>query len=102
MSPSSNERKCLSVKEDLHISRIDELRAMLSEQLGAEGDIELDLSGVTACDTASVQLFVSLKKSAQARSKCLRIVAPPTAFQETLRTLGLSLEDLLRPVATSS
>jgi len=92
----------LAVEEDLHISRIDELRAMLRERLDSSGEIELDLSGVTACDTASVQLFVSLKKSAQARGTCLRIKATSTVFQETLRTLGVSLEDFMGMVATNS
>jgi anti-anti-sigma factor len=102
MSQTGVEHNCLSVKDDLHISRIDELRAMLNEGIDAAGEIELDLSGVTSCDTASVQLFASLQKSAQARGTCLRITAPSTVFQETLRILGLSLEDLLGTAATSS
>ena len=79
---------------DLHISEVDELRNALLRELAAAPSLILDLSSVDSCDTASFQLFCSLRKSADKDGKDLRISALSAAMREASAILGLSMEDL--------
>lgn len=58
---------------DCTVTRAEELRAMLLEALQAGGDIEIDLSGVTAIDLTFCQIIHALRLSCQARGVALAV-----------------------------
>jgi len=78
---------------DLHISEVEVLRTALLSELAAAPALQLDLSGVSSCDTASLQLLCSLHTSARRVGKQLRIVSPSAVLREASAILGLSLEE---------
>jgi anti-sigma B factor antagonist len=66
--------------------------ARLREQLLAHleaGSSCLDLSGVSACDSAGVQLLLAARRSAQQRGQTLELLQPSDAVLESLRRYGL-------------
>lgn len=79
---------------DLRISEAEELRRTLIGELTESSTLKLDLSEVSSCDTATVQLLCSLRKSADRDGKQLQISAPSAALCEASAILGLSLEAL--------
>lgn len=58
---------------------------------GADGG--LDLTAVTECDSAGVQLLVALRKTLEARGQHLQLHAPPACVRAALRDWGLDLDD---------
>ena len=61
-----------------------------------DGDLLLDLSGVTDFDSSGVQLLLSARLSQHSRGHQLRLVASSPAVRDALLTFGLA--DLLAPV----
>jgi phospholipid transport system transporter-binding protein len=84
----------VQVTGELHIGDAEQLRSALARELMAATALVVDLSGVDSCDAASMQLFCSLRKSAERDGKQLQILEPSTAMCETSAIIGLSLEDL--------
>lgn len=56
----------------------------------AQGDMELDLSGVSDIDAAAIQLLVRLRQQARGASRRLRLLAPSTCVHEALDFCHLS------------
>lgn len=52
-------------------------------------DIELDLSGVTALDTAGVQIMLMLRRLAQSKGVAFRLVSPSAVAVQMLELCGL-------------
>lgn len=59
----------------------------LASESGA--DIELDLSGVTALDTAGVQIMLMLRRHAQSKGVAFRLMSPSTVALQMLELCGL-------------
>lgn len=55
---------------------------------GAPEPIDLDLSGVTAIDTAGLQLLLSARRSAERRQRLLRFVSPSEPVRHVLELAG--------------
>lgn len=66
-----------------------------TEQLGllrealATGAAELDLSAVSECDTAGVQLLVAARRQARARGTALALHNPSEPVREALQRYGI-------------
>lgn len=85
---------------DLVVGHGDEIRAVLLALVEGGGDgseppsgeaapaIELDLSGVTAIDTAGLQLLVAARRSAANRGRELRFVTPSEPVRHVFDLLG--------------
>jgi anti-anti-sigma factor len=84
----------LRLQGDLHISDVEALRSALAGGLAAGTALVLEISGVDRCDTASLQLLCSLRRSAEKDGKDLRIFGASEAIREASSILGLSLEYL--------
>lgn len=86
----------LRAEGDLHISEIEEMRSALIHELSETSELVLDLSEVSSCDAASLQLLCALQKSAERDGKEFRIASPSAAMCEASAILGLSLESLAK------
>ncbi|WP_088287346.1 STAS domain-containing protein [Ideonella sp. A 288] len=72
-------------------------RETLLQTLADDGpELWLDLSHVEACDSAGVQLLLSLQHSARQRGQRLCITEPSEPVRQALATYGLSTR-LLTP-----
>ncbi|MGZ4955036.1 MAG: STAS domain-containing protein, partial [Methylobacter sp.] len=61
----------------------------LKNSLAMHDEIEINASDVSSIDTATLQLLVSLKKSAVKLQKKVTIIYPSPRFVESARLLGL-------------
>ena len=68
---------------------------LLAAAMASEGDLLLDLGGVSDFDSSGVQLLLSARLSLQAQGRALRLVAASPAVRDALRTFGLN--ELLAP-----
>lgn len=80
----------LSIEGELNIYRAAELRDVLVEALKTEGDLEINLAGVTEMDSAGVQLLMAAKKTAQASGRSVSLVGHSPAVLEVFETLDLA------------
>ena len=71
---------------ELDVSEVPRVRACLD---GADGDVELDCSGVRFIDAAGLGLFVQLDAECRARSATLLIVNPSQRVTRLLELTGL-------------
>ncbi|MBK7614969.1 MAG: STAS domain-containing protein [Burkholderiales bacterium] len=84
----------LTLAGDLSIVDAAALREQLREALSnSTGDLTLNLAGVESCDSAGVQLLLSLRRSLAARGGALHIAQPAESVRQALASLGL--QDLL-------
>jgi len=91
----------IALSGDFSIVDAAALREQLREALNlGPGDLALDLSGVESCDSAGVQLLLSLRRSLAARGDALHIARPADSVRHALATLGL--HDLLTAPAGAS
>lgn len=84
----------LTIQEALSIYDVVGLRHELLKFMETEKPVELDLSGVTDCDTAGLQLLFAAWKSAGGRQKTFRIVEASQAVLDTLKAAGLDKNDM--------
>lgn len=82
--------RTLHVQGDMNIYRAAELKQMLLEALDAPGSLTLDLSGVTECDSAGLQLLVLAGRQARDAGCALHLKAPSAAVSEVLELLRLT------------
>lgn len=74
----------------LDLYAAERLLAALRECLTSPGaTIVLDLGGVSACDTAGVQLLLSARVTAEAGGRTVRFAAVPEPVQSCCAQLGL-------------
>jgi anti-anti-sigma factor len=86
----------LALGPEMTIAYAAELReTLLAATMAREGDLLLDLGGVSDFDSSGVQLLLSARLSLQAQGRALRLVAASPAVRDALRTFGLN--DLLAP-----
>ncbi len=84
----------LKIQGSLSVNDVAVLREELLERIGGETDLELDLGGLTECDTAGLQFLCAARKTARKRDKHFRVVGVPQTVLDTLRSAGLSPEDM--------
>lgn len=83
----------LALDGELTIYRAAELRATLLGALAAgDGDLHIDIGGVTEVDSAGVQLLLAAQKSARARQRTLRLAGHSDALADVLRLLDLDAQ----------
>ena len=83
----------LCLDGELTIYRAAELCATLKATLAGmtgNGDLELNLTGVTELDSAGVQLLMAAKKSVRTAQRELRLVGHSPAVLEVFATLDLA------------
>jgi anti-anti-sigma factor len=73
----------------LDIHTVEEVRAMLLEQLRQNAHIVVDLSSVSSCDAAGAQLLLALEKSAAAANKSFSVLAMSEGFARDCANLGI-------------
>ncbi|MFA5016874.1 MAG: STAS domain-containing protein [Methylobacter sp.] len=73
----------------LTIQNVVKLHEKLKNSLAMHDEIEINASDVSSIDTATLQLLVSLKKSAVKLQKKVTIIYPSPRFVESARLLGL-------------
>ena len=72
----------------LTIYSVAEFAAACRAQLARSSVLEIDLGGVTACDTLGVQLLLSARRTALARGKVVRFVAVSPAVAKAAAAVG--------------
>lgn len=87
----------LKLEGPLNINSVEGLQEVMARYAGQTSDLQLDLSGIDACDAAGLQLLCSLRSSAAACGKPLRIVAVSEPFTALTQALGVSIESLAVP-----
>ena len=75
----------LSLSGDLTVQRVPELTATLETQDDGASEVVLDLSAVTAIDSAGVAMIALWARQLRVEGRGLRIVGAPTAVADTLR-----------------
>lgn len=86
--------RCDSISEltgTLDINTVDELRGILLASLERNTTIVVDLSSVTSCDAAGVQLLFALAKSAELAGKTFALGATSEALVRDCAKLGIDL-----------
>jgi len=73
----------------LTIQNVVKLHEKLKNLLAMHDEIEINASDVSSIDTATLQLLVSLKKSAVKLQKKVSIIYPSPRFVESAQLLGL-------------
>jgi anti-anti-sigma regulatory factor len=76
-----------------NIANAEELHAIFAGYLEPGEDFALNLSGVERCDTAALQLILSLRKTAAERGLNLRLTAISPAIRETANALAVAFTD---------
>ena len=84
----------LRLAGDLDIYAVDELRDALLSRVRTASVVALDLSGVTACDPAAVQLLCAARRSAEAAGKPFHVEQFSEPVARTCAALGLASEAL--------
>ncbi len=85
----------LSLTGPLDIQNATTLRSTLREQLSAEAQgFALDLAGVTACDTAGLQLLCAARKSALSAGRKWRLANPSEPVLRACSDIALSPEEI--------
>ena len=77
------------LREELTIASVSEDRDRLVQLLQPDGEVELDLEGVTEIDTAGVQLLVALRKEAEAMGCACHIAGSGESVLDAFGRLGL-------------
>ncbi|MCJ0869765.1 STAS domain-containing protein [Streptomyces sp. AP-93] len=76
---------------EMDISRVDEVRALLLEavtRVGGPADIVVDLSGLTFCDSAGLNLLLRARLQAVESGHSLRLAAPSAQMLRLLEITG--------------
>ncbi|HEY2015644.1 MAG TPA: STAS domain-containing protein [Bryobacteraceae bacterium] len=81
----------LKISGSLSIRTITELHRQLSAYAVQGPDLVVDLSAVQECDTAGLQLIVSLRKTAAERKQHLLFAHVSPALAETAAALGFAI-----------
>lgn len=84
----------LKIAGAVEIGVAEELRRELCDSLDGSSRLVVDLSGIDACDAAALQLFCSVRKSAERLSKVVEFGVLPEAVVRACDDLGLSVEEL--------
>lgn len=96
VGPASADVPVLALTGEFSIYQAQEFKKTLLDALQPGAVLVLDLSGVTALDTAGVQLLLLAQRTAQAQQGSLRVVNPSASVLEVLQLLRLDAQ-LLQP-----
>ena len=77
------------IEGEMTIYRAAELKEMMIASIVESAVIDFDLSGVTALDSAGVQLLMLAERTAQTRHSELRLVAHSPAVLDVMELLNL-------------
>lgn len=88
------EQGTVQISGVLGIADAEQLRDALAKMLAATSRFTVDLSGVEACDTSTIQLFLSLGTTGARSGKTVQVAECSRAVLDTASGLGLSLRDL--------
>lgn len=94
-APSAAAPDSCRLQGALQIREVSERKAQLCAALG-RGATRIELAGITAVDTAGVQLLVAAAQEAARRQRPLRLIECPPPVVEAVRSLGLAA--LLEPL----
>ena len=86
---------------EVDVATAPELGVRLAEALAAHGDVVLDCSGVTFCDSTALRVLINARRYARALDVDLRIVNPPKGLLRIAALLQAS-ELLGLPAPTDS
>ena len=73
----------------LDLTTVDQLRSVVGPVCGEGGEVLLDLSALSFCDSTGVGAFVSLHRQATAAGGRLLLAAPRRYVREVLRISGV-------------
>ena len=79
----------------LSISNVAMIHSKIIEAYKKFNRIEIDLSDITDCDTAGIQLLYSLKKSCLDAGKEVSLINPSDAVTDALERMSISLNHLI-------
>ena len=85
----------LNIEGSLSIYEANDLKDELLACLDTGTAVEVELSNVTDCDPAGLQLLVSARKTAQSAQKTLHIRNAPEHVLDLLQIAGIRQEELL-------
>jgi ABC-type transporter Mla MlaB component len=91
----------LKISGDAAINAVEELRRALCELVRTAPTPVVDVSEVSRCDTAVLQLFCSARKTAEHQRKSFEVLRLSSGILEVTAALGLSQADYsTRPLGT--
>lgn len=79
----------LFIEGELTLQRARELKESLLARLARALVLEVDLAGVTAIDSAGLQLLLLARREARANGKEVRLASPSPAVLSLFELLGL-------------
>ena len=84
-----SDRINISCGERLSIEHVERLYGEMENALTSDADVELDASKVNYCDTAGLQLLVSLRRELQKTGHDIHWSGSSNSLSETAGYLGL-------------
>ena len=81
----------LTVEKKLTIYEVTEIQKKILALLDSGSHLQMDLSQVTECDTAGIQLLCSILRTARKKGEAITIPAFSSAIQGTARIIGIEL-----------
>lgn len=88
------EENPLNIDGELSIRNLDELHKLFVDAIDQDADLAIDFAKAEACDTAALQLIISLRKTSIQRGRRFRIVALSPVIQQAAAALGIPIEEL--------
>ena len=85
----------LKIEGPMSIYEVATLREELSACLENSEGLELDIEGVTDCDTAGIQLIYAARKTAEQGEKQFHVTGAPQTVLDTLRSAGLKMDEVI-------
>jgi anti-sigma B factor antagonist len=81
----------LTVEKKLTIYEVTEIREKILTCLNKDSHLQMDLSQVTECDTAGIQLLCSILRTARKKGEAITIHSFSRAIRDTARMIGIEL-----------
>ena len=89
---SDKDRVIIKIDGAFSINEVAEVKTRFGEVFEKKQDVVLDLSGVSDCDTAGIQLIVSAKKKAVEIKTRFFIQSVSESVQDAFRRIGMAVE----------
>lgn len=80
----------LFIEGELTLQRACEMKESLLARLAKALVLEVDLAGVTAIDSAGLQLLLMVRREARASGRDVRLVSPSPAVLTLFESIGLA------------
>jgi len=82
----------LAIQGELNVNTVIEHQAQLLDHLAEHHALSLDLSGVTVCDTAGLQLLLSARRTIEANHGSYQIAFASEAILKGAGEIGIELD----------